>query len=113
MARKVTVTLTDDIDDTLTADETVEFALDGVTYEIDLSSKNAKKLRDSLSAYTSAGRRVGGRKSRGRPATVQTTRTSIDREQSKAIREWAGKNGLKVSERGRISQEVVNAYNAR
>lgn len=113
MARKVVVTLTDDIDDSLTADETVEFALDGVSYEIDLSSKNAAKLRDTLAAYTSAGRRVGGRKSRGRPATASTARTSIDREQSRAIREWAGKNGLKVSERGRISQEVVDAYNNR
>ena len=50
MAKKVTVTLVDDFDGDGAADETVEFGLDGVTYEIDLSSKNAKKLRDDLSA---------------------------------------------------------------
>ena len=67
MAKKVTVTLVDDFDGDAAADETVEFGLDGVTYEIDLSSKNAKKLRDDLKAWVEKGRRVGGRR-RGRSA---------------------------------------------
>src|SRR6516225_4564806 len=61
MAKKVTVTLVDDFDGEAAADETVEFGLDGVTYEIDLSSKNAKKLRDDLTVWVDKGRRVGGR----------------------------------------------------
>ena len=61
MAKKVTVTLVDDFDGEGAADETVEFGLDGVTYEIDLSAKNATKLRHDLKQWVEAGRRVGGR----------------------------------------------------
>lgn len=62
MAKKVTVTLVDDFDGAGAADETVEFGLDGVTYEIDLSTKNAAKLRGDLKQWVAAGRRVGGRR---------------------------------------------------
>ena len=65
MAKKVTVTLVDDFDGEGAADETVEFGLDGVSYEIDLSAKNAAKLRNELKPWLEAGRRVGGRR-RGR-----------------------------------------------
>ena len=65
MAKKVTVTLVDDFDGEGDADETVEFALDGVNYEIDLSAKNAAKLRSDLKKWVDAGRRTGGRR-RGR-----------------------------------------------
>ncbi|MGB6149487.1 MAG: Lsr2 family protein, partial [Mycolicibacter algericus] len=65
MAKKVTVTLIDDFDGEGAADETVEFGLDGVTYEIDLSTKNATKLRSDLKKWADAGRRVGGRRRRG------------------------------------------------
>src|SRR6516225_11948843 len=104
MAKKVTVTLVDDFDGDGSADETVEFGLDGVAYEIDLSSKNAKKLRDDLKVWVEKGRRVGGRR-RGRSAG-SGRRASIDREQSAAIREWARRNGHNGSTRGRISADV-------
>ena len=109
MAKKVTVTLVDDFDGEAPADETVEFGLDGVSYEIDLSSKNAKKLRDELKVWADAGRRVGGRR-RGRSAG--RGRASIDREQSAAIREWARRNGHNVSARGRIPADVIEAFHA-
>jgi hypothetical protein len=35
---------------------------------------------------------------------------SADREQNQAIREWARKQGMKVSDRGRIPAEVLEAY---
>ncbi|WP_081248646.1 histone-like nucleoid-structuring protein Lsr2 [Mycobacterium avium] len=60
MAKKVTVTLVDDFDGAGAADETVEFGLDGVTYEIDLSSKNAAKLRNDLKQWVEAGRPAAG-----------------------------------------------------
>ena len=101
MAKKVTVTLVDDFDGEGAADETVEFGLDGVSYEIDLSSKNAAKLRNDLKQWVEAGRRVGGRR-RGRSAGSGRGRAAIDREQSAAIREWARRNGHNVSTRGRI-----------
>jgi hypothetical protein len=112
MAKKVTVTLVDDFDGEGTADETVEFGLDGVSYEIDLSSRNAKKLREDLKQWVDAGRRVGGRR-RGR-ANGPTTRGrgAIDREQSAAIREWARRNGHSVSTRGRIPADVIDAFHA-
>lgn len=68
MAKKVTVTLVDDFDGSGAADETVEFGLDGVTYEIDLSTKNATKLRGDLKQWVAAGRRVRWRRTDGRSA---------------------------------------------
>jgi hypothetical protein len=113
MAKKVTVTLVDDFDGEGTADETVEFGLDGVSYEIDLSSKNAAKLRHDLKQWVDAGRRVGGRR-RGRSAGASggRGRAAIDREQSAAIREWARRNGHNVSSRGRIPADVIDAFHA-
>ncbi|BBZ09112.1 Lsr2 family protein [Mycolicibacterium doricum] len=111
MAKKVTVTLVDDFDGEGTADETVEFGLDGVSYEIDLSSRNAKKLREDLKQWVDAGRRVGGRR-RGRATGPIRARGAIDREQSAAIREWARRNGHNVSTRGRIPADVIDAFHA-
>jgi hypothetical protein len=36
----------------------------------------------------------------------------LDREQTAAIRAWARQNGHQVSERGRISKTVVDAFEA-
>src|ERR1700743_3345340 len=79
MAKKVTVTLVDDFDGEGAADETVEFGLDGVTYEIDLSAKNATKLRNDLKQWVEASRRVGGRR-RG-PARSWRGRGALERAQ--------------------------------
>jgi hypothetical protein len=111
MARKVQVILSDDLDENLSADETVSFALDGTSYEIDLSEKNARELRDVFSRYVSAARKIGrtGRSSGGRS---RGTGGRMDREQAGAIRDWARKNGHAVSDRGRIPASVVEAYEA-
>ncbi|KAA5829608.1 Lsr2 family protein [Saccharopolyspora hirsuta] len=114
MAQKVTVTLVDDLDGGQ-ADETVEFGLDGVSYQIDLSADNASELRDALANYVSNARRAGGRKKPGpRPGSGGARSgggsTSADREQNQAIREWARKRGLKVSDRGRIPADIVEQY---
>lgn len=106
MARKTVVTHIDDLDGTA-ANETVSFTLDQVDYEIDLSSTNAAALREALSIYISAGRRVGGER---RPRSGGSART--DKEQLDAIRRWARSNGFEVSDRGRISKAVQEAYNA-
>lgn len=111
MAQKVTVTLVDDLDGG-TAEETVEFGIDGVSYEIDLSAGNAGKLRGSLADYVSNARKAGGRRKVAGPARRVSVagRASVDREQNAAIREWARKNGYNVSDRGRIPAEVLDAY---
>src|SRR3954447_20569360 len=69
MAQRTVVQLVDDIDGTQITDnkgETLTFALDGATYEIDLTEQNAKQLRDSVATYIANARRIGG--GRGRPA---------------------------------------------
>lgn len=103
MAQRVSIVLEDDIDGS-DADETVTFALDGTTYEIDLSAKNAAKLRDALAPYIGHARRTAGRRSSGRSSSRSAKRDVAD------IRAWAKANGYKVSERGRISAEVQAAY---
>ncbi|GAA1942072.1 Lsr2 family protein [Amycolatopsis minnesotensis] len=111
MAQKVLVSLVDDLDGS-EAEETVEFGLDGVSYQIDLSSDNAEELRDALAQYVEHARRAGGRKRSGaRPSAKAVARpATVDREQNQAIRAWARKNGFAVSDRGRIPSEVVDAY---
>jgi hypothetical protein len=111
VATQTTVTLVDDLDGS-TADEQVEFTVDGKSYAIDLSDANSKKLRGVLAPYISAARRAGGRRSGGGAAAAPAARPKTDREQNQAIREWAQKNGLKVSERGRISASVLDAFKA-
>lgn len=115
MAQKVQVLLVDDLDGG-EAKETVKFGLDGVNYEIDLSDSNAQGLRDALATYVEKARKLG-RASTGRATAARsrgTSTSSSDREQNRAMREWARRNGYKnVSDRGRISQEIQDAYNAR
>ncbi|MCW2503170.1 MAG: lsr2 [Actinomycetia bacterium] len=112
VAQKVQVILVDDMDGG-SADETVSFSLDGVSYEIDLSAKNAEKLRTAFSSYVGPARKAGRAAARnprgsGRPAGT----AAADREQNQAIRTWAKKKGLKVSERGRIPAEIMEKYNS-
>ncbi len=113
MAKQIIHKLVDDLDGG-DAEETVKFALDGIQYEIDLSKKNADKLRDLFAPYVGAGTKVarggvvvGGRAARGRGGAT------ADREQNKANREWAKKNGKDNSDRGRIPQDVVDEFHAK
>jgi hypothetical protein len=108
MASKTLVILEDDLDGGA-ADETVSFSLDGVSYEIDLSSKNANKLRDALAAYVGSARRVGGRATRGRAAGKAARGGTVNTSE---IRDWARAKGLDVSERGRIPATIIEQYNA-
>ncbi|SFW86245.1 histone-like nucleoid-structuring protein Lsr2 [Amycolatopsis australiensis] len=116
MAQKVLVELVDDLDGGA-ATQTVPFALDGVSYEIDLSAENAQALRDEFARYVDAGQRTGGRRRKlapGQPATSNGSgpRTSASRMRSRRTRDWAQANGYEVSERGRIPDEVRTAFEA-
>lgn len=104
MAQKVNIILVDDLDGS-EADETVTFGLDGTTYEIDLTDSNAAALRDALSGYVGHARKVTGGARRGRKSAGSSTNT-------KDVREWAKGQGLDVSERGRISADIQQAYDA-
>jgi hypothetical protein len=117
MAQKVQVLLVCDLhDDDVEGAETVAFGLDGSSYEIDLCEEHAGELRDAFAPY------VGGARRAGRPPTPAQRRprsggrtsagTTSDRQRVQEIREWARQNGHQVSERGRLSAAVVQAYEA-
>ena len=108
MAQIREIRLVDDLSGDV-ADETIEFGLDGKNYEIDLTTANAKKLRDVLADYVASARRATTGRRRA-AANSPARRPAIDREQNQAIREWARKRGMKVSDRGRIPADVLEAY---
>lgn len=61
MARRVVVQLVDDLDGSEIEDGdggTVAFALDQVSYEIDLSGEHGEQLRAALQPYIERARRV-------------------------------------------------------
>ena len=107
MAQRIQTILDDDIDGG-PADSTVQFSYQGTNYEIDLSKKNEERLIKALEPFTSKARKSGGvRRSSAKSPVAKT-----DKNQLQAMREWARANGHKVSDRGRISQGVQDAYNA-
>ena len=108
MAQKVNITLVDDIDGS-EADETLTFGLDGTTYEIDLSDSNAAALREALSGYVGHARKVSGSGRRGRKGSSSSSASASN---SKDVREWARSQGMEVSERGRISADIQQAYDS-
>jgi hypothetical protein len=101
MAKRVTTVLLDDLDGT-PADETLSFALDGVSYQIDLNSIHAAELRAAVHPYIKAGIKTGGRASRSTKGTVHTDRA--------AVRIWGNQNGWTLGKRGRLPVEVLDAY---
>ncbi|GHF25433.1 MULTISPECIES: histone-like nucleoid-structuring protein Lsr2 [Streptomyces] len=102
MAQRVVVTLSDDIEGGEAA-ETVAFGLDGKSYEIDLNTANAKKLRKLLAPYVAAGRK------KSRSGRVYR-RTSVAPDPA-AVRAWARSHGMDVPPRGRIPKKVYEAFN--
>jgi hypothetical protein len=108
VAQRVVVQLTDDIDGKPAA-ETVSFGLDGRSFEIDLSERNARALRKDLAPWVASARRVSGRRSRGAARGTNGAGGGVD---PKAVRAWAASNGIEVSPRGRISSEVLEKYRA-
>lgn len=110
MARKVVISVIDDLDKQSAAVETVSFGIDGVMYEIDLSEANAGNLRAAVDKWTPFARRVG-RSRRGSGRGKNTQRARGGQDSPTQIREWARRNGHEISQRGRIPAEIVNAYN--
>lgn len=105
MAQKVKVLLIDDLDGS-DADETIAFAVDGVSYEIDLNAAHAAELREAFARWIGHARRSGGRRRASAP------RRAGGSGDTSVIREWARENGHKVSDRGRIPAEIREAYAA-
>jgi hypothetical protein len=107
MAQQIITKLIDDLTGK-EADESLTFGLDGKTYEIDLTTANADKLREILKPYTEAGRKTGGKggaSGRGRGAAAKSSS-----EDTAAIRAWAKENGYEVNDRGRVPATIREAY---
>lgn len=117
MAQKTVVTLVSDLTNEEISEgegETVEFGLDGVTYETDLFLDQAEELREALAPYMANARRVGGRakRGRGRQAPGGGGAKSQDRQRNQDIRDWARGQGIEIADRGRIPGEIAAKYDA-
>lgn len=105
MAQRTVVTLTDDLDPSKTAEESIPFSLDGKDYSIDLTAKNADRFRGLFQDYIAVASKV----TKGRTKSSIATKANEDLE---AIRTWARENGHEVADRGRIAQKVKDAFYA-
>lgn len=114
------VILTDDFDADVVAEETVDFGLDMIDYEIDLSKENAKELRDTLKQWTKVARVKRDRRkiktkivAAGTGKARKATSVAGKREQLSAMRDWARKNGWPdLADRGRVPVDVEAAFKA-
>ncbi len=110
MAQRVQVILVCDLhEDETPGTETVQFGLDGASYEVDVCDQHARQLRDSFAPYVGVGRRAPGRSSS--PGGRRRGRRSGSGEAAR-IREWAREQGLPVPERGRIPADLAERYAA-
>ena len=109
MAQRTIVLLEDDLGGG-DADETVTFGLDGRSYEIDLSTKNAAALRKALGPYVSAARKVNSRSALAGRAARNGSAAGPD---AATLRAWAIENGYEVNTRGRVSAAIREAYENR
>jgi len=105
LARRVIEELVDDLDGEA-ASETITFSYRGVDYEVDLSEKNAAGFDDALAPYIAGARKVGARRAPRAATPVQAGNASNPRE----VREWAKRNNVVVSDRGRVPAAVVRQY---
>lgn len=106
MASKTIVTLVDDLDGTSIDQgkgETVKFSLDSTSYEIDLSSENARELRDAFKPYTKVARAASARRTPTGAARSNPTDLA-------AARTWLRANGHEVSDRGRIPNKLMELF---
>lgn len=113
MAQKTQVILTDDVDGS-EATQTIAFAYQGVNYEIDLNDDHAAAIEESFHDWIQAARKVTGRGTSAKSASTPrpaTSRSTSGRDVN-AVRAWLRENGHEVSDRGRIAQTMLDAYDA-
>ncbi len=106
--RQTVETISDDLDGSANA-SAVSFSYDGVEYSIDLSNKNKTAFDKVMKPYLEAGSKVGGRRTGSR----RSAGSGSKRPDLNNVRSWAKSQGMKVSDRGRVSAEVLAAFDAR
>lgn len=107
MAQKVSVTYACDYDNKEIPQgeqRSLTFGLDGQDYEIDLCAKHSERFRDVVGGFAKHARKQVARGAKRR------RRTAANRRRSAEIRAWAKKNGIPVSDRGRIPAHVLTGF---
>jgi hypothetical protein len=117
MARQTIELLIDDLDGSRLQEgegDTVTFAYQGAEYTIDLSQQHVDEFQDAMARYIAAAQKVSGRRANSSSTSARSASTTAkpDKNQLGAVRAWARENGHKVSDRGRVSQEILDAYSA-
>lgn len=112
MAQRIVTTYISDLSGK-EADESIELVLDGAGYRVDVTSAEAAKLHKALAPYLEKGTRL----TREETANLVRPRSkggpsSAEREERRRVRTWAQENGYDIGDRGRISQEIRDAYAA-
>ena len=109
-------TIADDFDGSTPA-ETVYFSVAGKDYAIDLNEEHAAELADALAKvdelmknYTDKARPMG-KSSTG--TARRSSKSSKPSQDNKAVRAWAQENGYEIGDRGRIPEEIQEAYRNR
>ena len=110
MAQKVNIVLVDDIDGS-EATQTVAFALDGASYEIDLNDAHAEELRNAVASFVGHARKVSRGGGKRRTSSAAST-SAAGGASAKEVRDWARSNGFKGPDRGRIPADVREAFDA-
>lgn len=105
MSMTTTIIKVDDLDGKSEATQTIDFAIDGGSYEIDLTDANAQKLRDALAPFAAKARRSGRPAQHPRP-TLRRLHPDVARD----IRVWVRNRGGSVESRGRIPEHLITAY---
>ena len=113
MTQKTQVVLVDDVDGS-EATQTISFAYQGVKYEIDLNDDHAAAIEESFNDWIQAARKVTGRSASTKNASIprSTSRPGTSSRDLNAVRSWLRENGYEVSDRGRIAQMMLDAYDA-
>ncbi|MBB0998309.1 Lsr2 family protein [Dietzia maris] len=112
MAEKVIRILIDDISGEEIADgegRRVVIGYEGASYQLDLSNENIEELEAALDPYIKAGKKLSNA---SRPRQRAASGSGRSTEELARVRAWAEENGYEVSARGRVRQEILDAYDA-
>lgn len=96
-----------DLDPKHEANQSLHFSVNGEAFTLDLCADDAGKFEKAVAPFAKAGTSIDlkdmVKKFNGNGSS------DVDLA---AVREWAGKNNHTVAPKGRIAQEVIDAYKA-
>lgn len=86
---------------------TYTYDLNGTTYAVDLTESEWEEFNKSISKFVEVSTEEKPTRGAFRSRTPRNPKRDLN-----AVREWARANGHEVSDRGRIAQSVMDAYDA-